>query len=228
MARDSAGSVSRSCIRTTRRFRTTFISAQHDLAEIVLRHLTRLPCAQVRWNNKVVGVAQTADEITVTVEAGAERREISGAWLVGTDGARSGVRDALGLGFDGTTWPEWFVATDLHYDFEARGYAKATFIVDPEHWAVIVQINDSGLFRLTYGEPGEVPREALRDRVAAKYRAILPSGANDAEIAPVKFSPYRVHERCADSFRVGRALSRRRRRARGQPDRRPWPDRGHP
>ena len=176
---------------------------QADLAAVVLDHLLRLPSAAVRWNHRVVDVTQTDDAITVAVEVAGERRTITSSWLVGADGARSGVRAALGLGFDGITWPEWFVATDVAYDFAAHGYAKATFIVDPVHWAVIVQINESGLFRLTYGEPADLPRDRLRDRLAAKYRAILP-GAEAIE--PQGFSPYRVHERCADSFRVGRAL----------------------
>lgn len=176
---------------------------QDELAGVVLRHLQRLPATDVRWGHRVTGVAVGDTEVTVTVDAGGEEKRFSAPWLVGADGANSAVRQALALGFDGVTWPEWFVATDLHFDFAAHGYAKANFVVDPVHWAVIPIINGENLWRLTYGEPGDLPREALRSRVAAKYAALLPGGE---PVEPAAFSPYRVHNRCADRFRTGRVL----------------------
>jgi 2-polyprenyl-6-methoxyphenol hydroxylase-like FAD-dependent oxidoreductase len=176
---------------------------QHELARVVLRHLERLPNAEVRWGHRVTKVMPAETDVTVAVEVDGEPQELRAPWLVGADGANSAVRQSLGLSFDGITWPEWFVATDVYFDFAALGYAKANFIVDPVHWAIIPIISNQGLWRLTYGEPGDVPREALRSRVAAKYAALLPGGDG---VEPEAFSPYRVHDRCADRFRVGRVL----------------------
>jgi 4-nitrocatechol/4-nitrophenol 4-monooxygenase len=176
---------------------------QHALAGIVLRHLLRVPGVEVRWRHRVAAVAQDEAGVTVTLEAPEGERRLRAAWLVGADGARSGVRKALDLPFEGVTWPEWFVATDLRYDFEAHGWCRATFVVDPDHWAVVPVIDQTGLWRMTYREQPGLPEEEVRRLVPERYARLLP-GRGAAE--PVAVSPYRVHNRCVDRFRVGRVL----------------------
>jgi len=175
---------------------------QNELAAIILRHLLRVPGVEVRWSHRVVAVRQDDAGVAVTVQTEAGPQQLQAAWLVGADGAGSGVRQALELRFEGVTWPEWFVATNIRYDFQQYGWAKANFIVDPDHWAIIPQISDD-LWRLTYGEPGHLDRAVLRDRLADKLAVLLP-GHDPTE--PEAFSPYRVHNRCAERFRLGRVL----------------------
>lgn len=176
---------------------------QHRLAEIVLKHLLRIPGNGVRWSHRVVGVRPDDDCVWVTVETAQGPETIRADWLIGADGANSGVRQALDLPFDGVTWPEWFVATNIVYDFAKYGFARANFVLDPDHWAIIPKISDDGLWRLTYGEPPAVRREDLRDRLEAKLRVLLLGGD---VVLPEAFSPYRVHNRCTSSFRIGRVL----------------------
>ena len=52
-----------------------------------------------------------------------DTEELRTRWVIGADGAGSTVRRLLGLSFDGITWPERFVATNVYYDFERYGYA---------------------------------------------------------------------------------------------------------
>lgn len=176
---------------------------QHKLAEIVMKHLLRIPGASVHWNHRVRAVEPGDDGVTITLDTASGPRTVTADWLIGADGASSGVRQALDLAFDGITWPDWFVATNIVYDFEKHGYAKANFVIHPDHWAIIPKINNDGLWRLTYGEPGSVPREALRERLEAKLAQLLPGGE---KVLPEAFSPYRVHNRCTENFRIGRVL----------------------
>jgi 3-(3-hydroxy-phenyl)propionate hydroxylase len=60
------------------------------------------------------------------------------------------VRRLLGLSFDGMTWQDRFVATNVYYNFERHGYARATFVIDDRFGAVIVILNNEGLWRCTY------------------------------------------------------------------------------
>ena len=122
---------------------------------------------------------------------------------MGADGGRSTVRDALGLSFEGYTWPVRLIATNVYYDFERYGFARANFVIDPVHWAVIVKINNDGLWRVTYGEDASLPESRYRERVPEHYAHLL-LGGGDYELEAT--SPFRVHERCADRFRVGRVL----------------------
>lgn len=174
---------------------------QHVLAGIVLKHLLREQRVSVRWNSKVTAVAQKADEVTVTLLTPEGEQQLTGDWLVGADGASSGVRKALGLEFRGITWPERFVVTNVYTDFEAYGYSKAAFVVDPVHYAVICQINKEGLWRVAFAEDAEVPRETLEERLPQRLAKLIPGPYRLDEM-----SPFRVHQRVVDTMRVGRVL----------------------
>lgn len=177
---------------------------QHILAQIVARHLLRIPGAQVRWNTRVVGLSQSDSGVTLTVETPQGRDEILADWVVGADGARSGVRHLLGLPFEGHTWPERFVATNLYYDFEKYGFEPANMLADAVNWAVVARLGIEDMWRVTYAENADIDdAEAIR-RIPQHYAAILPDPAARFEI--IAASPYRVHERCAPTFRVGRVL----------------------
>ncbi len=178
---------------------------QHRVAEIALAHLGRLPGTDVRFGTTMTGLRQVEDGVTLDVEdADGTAGTLRAGWVIGADGARSAVRTALGLDFEGTTWPERFVATNVLYDFGALGYGPGNFLLDPEHGAVIARIDDHGLWRCTYCEDLSLPEETIPERMPALFRAILPDGAEMPEV--VQWSPYRMHQRSAERMRVGRVV----------------------
>jgi 2-polyprenyl-6-methoxyphenol hydroxylase-like FAD-dependent oxidoreductase len=176
---------------------------QHELAHAILRRFLAIPGTEVRWNSRVTDVAQNTDSVTLTVDTGGEVQQLRCNWLIGADGGSSTVRRALGLPFEGYTHPERLIATNVVYDFEARGFARANFIIDPKYWAVIVKIDRHGLWRVTFGEDASLPEERIKERIADHYRALMPDGGPYTLEA---FAPFRVHERSATSFRTGRVL----------------------
>jgi 2-polyprenyl-6-methoxyphenol hydroxylase-like FAD-dependent oxidoreductase len=176
---------------------------QPALAAIILRHLMRVPGAEVRWRHRVTGVVPSDDGVTVTVETPEGERVLSADWLVGADGAHSGVRRALQLKFEGTTWPEWFVATNVRFNFSAHGYGQSNVVLDPHHWAIIPIIDNSGLWRCTYREEPGMPEDEVRRLVPQRYALFAPGLA---DCPPEAVSPYRVHDRCVEKFRIGRVL----------------------
>jgi 2-polyprenyl-6-methoxyphenol hydroxylase-like FAD-dependent oxidoreductase len=177
---------------------------QDVLANIVVRHLEQLDNVELRWNSRVTGVSQDEHEVRVTLDTDHGQEEARGSWLVGADGFYSTVRDVLGLSFEGHTWPDRFVATNVYYDFAAHGFGQTVFVTDPVHWAFIIQINKEGLWRVTYGEDASLPRESLRERVDEHFRAFFPDPDQPYELESI--NSYQVHERCASTFRVGRVL----------------------
>ena len=92
----------------------------------------------------------------MTIETAQRREQIRSQWVVGADGARSTVRNLLSLPFEGHTWPERFVATNVEYDFERHGYEPANMIADAENWAVVARLGQENLWRVTYAENAEL------------------------------------------------------------------------
>jgi 2-polyprenyl-6-methoxyphenol hydroxylase-like FAD-dependent oxidoreductase len=176
---------------------------QHILAELVLRHLNRHRHAKVRWNTKLMGLEQDERGVTARVETSTGPRELRANWLIGSDGARSTVRKVLGLTFDGHTWPDRFVATNVIFNFEKYGFAPINQISDSLNWAVVARLGRPNIWRCTFGEDSSLPEDEVLRRIPERYAAILP-GPDPYEI--VAASPYRVHERCVPKLRVGRVL----------------------
>lgn len=177
---------------------------QHLLAELVQQHLKADHGIEVQWSTRLTGLAQDASGVTLTVETAEGVREVRSDWVVGADGARSSVRHLLGLPFEGHTWPERLVATNVEYDFERHGFESANMIADPVHWGVVVRLGRENLWRVTYAEDARLPEDTTAERIPQHYAAILPDP--DASYRVIASSPYRVHERCVPSFRVGRVL----------------------
>jgi 2-polyprenyl-6-methoxyphenol hydroxylase-like FAD-dependent oxidoreductase len=174
---------------------------QHELAQIALGHLQKTG-ADVRFRAKVVDVAPYDDHVIVRVEHDGDTREMRAPWVIGADGGRSAVRRSLGLDFDGTTWPERFVATNVRYPFERDGWATANFLMDAEHGAIIAKIDRDGLWRWTWAESAELPAEEVTARIPRRLAAIGVHGGYEIDT----FSTYSMHQRAVPQMRVGRVL----------------------
>jgi 3-(3-hydroxy-phenyl)propionate hydroxylase/6-hydroxy-3-succinoylpyridine 3-monooxygenase len=173
---------------------------QHELGAIALEHLSGHANAAVQWNAEVLGLSQDDTGVTVSTQNDQYRT----GWMIGADGARSTVRKLLGIPFDGVTWPERFVATNVFYDFQSHGYARANFLIHDVHGAVIVKIDERDLWRVTYSEDGALAVETVGERIAGHYRWLLPDPHAAYEVA--RHQPYRMHQRAAGRFRAGRVL----------------------
>jgi 3-(3-hydroxy-phenyl)propionate hydroxylase/6-hydroxy-3-succinoylpyridine 3-monooxygenase len=178
---------------------------QDKLSEIVSQHLGKLPNATLAYGMRVAAMHQDAGSVRVTARAqDGSRRELAGDWLVAADGASSTLRSQiLRLNFFGITWPERFIATNIQYDFEKYGYARTTMQVDDEVGAVIVKLDDHKLWRVTYMEDASLPVESVEQRIPQALERLLP-GRDSYEL--VAYSPYKMHQRAADSMRVGRVM----------------------
>lgn len=176
---------------------------QHLLADIALRRLTQFPNATVRFDTRLRLLTQDAEGVTLIVSAKGSLEELRAKWVIGADGATSTVRQQLNLPFDGMTWPERFVATNVYYDFERYGYARSTFVIDDRSGAIIALLTREGLWRCTYMEDAALPEKDFLERLPAAYRTILPG---DGSYRLERAAPYRMHQRSARHYRVGRVV----------------------
>jgi 2-polyprenyl-6-methoxyphenol hydroxylase-like FAD-dependent oxidoreductase len=68
------------------------------------------------------------------------------------------------------------------------------------------KITADGLYRITYGETPGLSREEYLERQPWKFETILPGHPKPDEYKMINFAPYKMHQRCAPSFRAGRFL----------------------
>jgi 2-polyprenyl-6-methoxyphenol hydroxylase-like FAD-dependent oxidoreductase len=185
------------------RFNFNLHFGQHELAGVIRDHLERLPNARILWRHRLETLDQQGERVLLGIQTPDGHREMSARWLIGTDGARSTTRHLLGLPFEGFTWPERFVATNVEADLNSVGYFDTNMVVDPVNWAVIARLNRGKLWRLTYGEDGRLDEQTMWERIPGHYRAFLPP---ELDYRIVQAGAYRCHERCAPRFRVDRVL----------------------
>src|SRR6266496_3195 len=129
-------------------------------------------------------------------------------WLVGADGGRSTVRKCTDVGFDGFTWDERFVVASTPYDYAPHGYALNAYLADPEEWAALFKMPDDGppgIWRVIFPVPPEEEDAVTlsEEMVERRMQNFLPR----KERYQVKYkSIYKVHQRVAKDFRLGRVL----------------------
>jgi 3-(3-hydroxy-phenyl)propionate hydroxylase len=181
---------------------------QHRLTPIILNKLKACTNAEVRFSHKVTDVSQTADKTTVTAETPGGVERFQADWVVGADGGRSSVRKATGLEFEGFTWDERFLVVSTTYDYQPYGYSLNAYVSDPDEWSAIFKMPDDGppgLWRVIFPVPMEEDEAVTlsEDLVERRMQNFLPKEGR----FPIKYkSIYRVHQRVAKDFRVGRVL----------------------
>ncbi|WP_326822142.1 FAD-dependent oxidoreductase [Streptosporangium sp. NBC_01756] len=132
---------------------------------------------------------------------GAER--IGGDWLIGADGAHSAVRLALGVPFDGITYPERFLVASVEEDLDRLipGIGPINYVSDPVEWLVLLRTPDH--WRVLLPTPAGTSDHAELARLPARLRTVADPG-RPWKVAHASLYP--VHQRVAASFRRGPVL----------------------
>ncbi|KAH8676557.1 hypothetical protein BGZ60DRAFT_429069 [Tricladium varicosporioides] len=178
------------------------------LGRLLLDHVERLENSTVKWNHKVVSIGQDEKSVWANVRTtDGQEVTVTGDYLIGCDGANSQVRKSLfGDSFPGKTWDAQIVATNVYYDLKKFGFDDINNIIHPTDYYMAAIITQDGLWRVSYGEDASFTPEQVRANQEEKYRRMLPGNPEPGDYKLVSVGPYRIHQRCAEKFRVGRVL----------------------
>lgn len=144
----------------------------------------------VEWQTELTDLE--ADDVgAMAVMKTPERGEIRQvfAHVLGADGSRSRVRQALGIRFEGSTYPEEWNLVDLRMDTSLDPLSANLFLMGAGQVLFIITIGE-GRFRLIANVP-----DAL---------SLLPKGTNVSEV--LWSSDFIVHLKQVDTYRKGVAF----------------------
>ena len=68
------------------------------------------------------------------------------------------------------------------------------------------RVTTDGLWRVTYGDKPGLSKEEYIARQPQHYKTLLPGSPTPDKYQITNISPYKLQQRCAPSFRVGRIL----------------------
>jgi len=196
-------------LRDETRFPYVVQTEQHKIVQLGLSRLGRMPNVDVRRGTRAVAVEQTSGAVRVSAEGPDGPSVISGDWAVGCDGGRSTVRKELEIPFEGYTWNERFVVLTTLFDFDtAMGCSYRSYLADPNEWSNLFKVAGDdlgGRWRVVFPtKDGETDEVALSPESTRRRLEGIWPGAAAGDVVHGKL--YRVHQRVAERFRVGRVF----------------------
>lgn len=171
--------------------------------------LERFQHVTLQFCSSVEGIEEAGDHVRVAVQSVNEagdpigaKRWISAKYVVGCDGGRSPIRNALGLPFDGKSESTRWLVIDIAD--EPVGLPNVSFVLDDEFPHVVLAL-PHGVRRYEFMVPeGSDAAEFESDaKVSQLLARVLPSHVRPNVI---RRRVYMHHARIAPTFRKGRAL----------------------
>src|SRR4051812_14163616 len=109
------------------------------------------PGIELRWHSRVVAAEPGADGVLLTVDTPEGAYELEADWVVGTDGARSMLRQVAGLTLEGTSYEGRYLIADIKL--------RSTYPTERRAWfdppsnpgsTVLMHRQPEGIWRVDY------------------------------------------------------------------------------
>jgi 2-polyprenyl-6-methoxyphenol hydroxylase-like FAD-dependent oxidoreductase len=160
----------------------------------------------IHRDHRLMTLAQDAIGVDATFKASGGTVTHRFGHVVGADGAHSGVRHAVGIGFPGYTFDDRFLIADVRVTLPFAD--ERHFHFDPP-WnperQVLLHPQPDGVWRIDWQVPSETDADAERDG-GGLDRRIQDVVGERTPYEIVWATSYRFSQRLADAFRVGRVF----------------------
>lgn len=163
----------------------------------------------LRWQSKVVGLTEGKDTVTLRVDTPEGEYDLSARYVVAADGARSIVRELLGLRLAGESHSGRYLIADIRMASSYPTERRAWF--DPPSNpgnTILMHKQPDDIWRIDYqlATDQDSDYELQDDRVRARIKAHLDWIGETAPWQLEWTSLYKAHCLCLDDYRYGRIL----------------------
>ena len=163
----------------------------------------------LRWQTKLAGLERNENGVELALETAGGPYRLRADWVVACDGARSAVRQAMGLRFSGSTYDGTYIIVDIHLKSAHPTERRAWF--DPPTnpgSTILVHKQPRDIWRVDYQlRDDEDPDEAVKpENVLPRVRSHLEWIGERDDWTPVWISAYRANCLTLDRYDHGRVL----------------------
>ncbi|MGK5112081.1 FAD-dependent oxidoreductase [Geodermatophilus sp. CPCC 205506] len=179
---------------------------QQHLVRMLYDRLRQDPNVSLRFGTELTGLRVEADGPVLELRGpdGAPT-ELAASYVIGADGPRSAVRNALGVPFEGFTYPERFAITSTSVDLQELlpDLGHVNYVADPEEWLFILRTPES--WRVVWPVPEGMSLEEATapERLQQQLQRVAPY---EPGYPVIDHQVYNVHQRVAGAMRVGPVL----------------------
>jgi 3-(3-hydroxy-phenyl)propionate hydroxylase len=178
---------------------------QYYVEKDLVDRADEIDAIDLRWKNKVVGVQPRNDGVRLAIDTPDGTYHLDADWVIAADGARSTLRDLLGLGFKGLTFEDKFLIADVRVTVDIP--TERRFWFDPPFHSgqsalMHRQPDDSWRVDLQLGPDADIEAEQKPERVIPRLERVF--GGRPFELEWV--SIYRFNCRRLDRFLHGRVI----------------------
>jgi len=187
--------------------RPAFINLQQYYVEGYLtERALELPLLDARWHNKVTGITQSDECVSMQIETPDGPYTLRAGYVVAADGARSPVRALMHLDTHGRSFKDRFLIADVR--MKADFPTERWFWFDPPfhpNQSVLLHRQPDNVWRIDFqlGWDADPVAEKAPERVIPRVRTLL---GPDVEFELEWVSVYTFRCQRMDKFRHGRVL----------------------
>ncbi|MEU4109725.1 FAD-dependent monooxygenase [Streptomyces sp. NPDC027717] len=182
------------------RFAHVLVIPQYEV-ERVLERRAREAGAEFRYDTEVTGLTQDATGVTVRARG---TEPLRAAYVVGADGMRSAVREAVGLPFPGRAVIRSVVLADVRLAEDPPGLLTAGTVGDA--FALLIPFGDGYHRVIGWHRAHDVSDDAPLDLTEIKDIVRLALGRDFGMHDPRWLSRFHSDERQAPTYRAGRVF----------------------
>ncbi|MFM0736143.1 FAD-dependent oxidoreductase [Paraburkholderia xenovorans] len=193
--------------------------AQYQIEQLLLDEMERhADMIEIRWQTRVTGIERNRSDndngngnggATLSLRTGDTAWQMTADWVVGCDGGRSTLRDALGLKLSGTTYEGRYVIVDIELESE-RATERLAYFDPPSNpgSTVLVHKQPDNVWRIDYQlRDDEDPEAAIQpDNVMPRVQSVLDSMGETGDWSPIWITVYKANALTLERYRHGRVL----------------------